>query len=114
MNAIAMTPCKVLKISRNNFMSLLDSYPQVYEKMTANLSNAMYFKFVMGQMITSQSPATKLLLLMDSEKFSEGDASFFFQNSAYKATDGESHRVVRRNHHPDHQDYGKRKYHQNP
>lgn len=65
MNAIAMTPCKVLKISRNNFMSLLDSYPQVYEKMTANLSNAMYFKFVMGQMITSHSPATKLLLLMD-------------------------------------------------
>ncbi|GGG58892.1 Crp/Fnr family transcriptional regulator [Epilithonimonas arachidiradicis] len=72
-NAIAMTPCKILKISKFSFLEFLDKHPEVYATMTSNLSSAMYFKFVMGQVISSQSPAAKLIILMDYLKSFQSD-----------------------------------------
>lgn len=72
-NAIALTSCKILKIDKNKFLELLEHNPEVYAAMTTNLSSAMYFKFVMGQVISSQNPAIKLTILMDYLKSFQKD-----------------------------------------
>ncbi|WP_312766239.1 Crp/Fnr family transcriptional regulator [Epilithonimonas sp.] len=72
-NAIALTSCIIMKIDKNRFLDLLENNPEIYAAMTGDLSNAMYFKFVMGQVISSQSPATKLTILMDYLKSLQKD-----------------------------------------
>jgi len=67
-NAIAITNCRILKIDKSKFMSMMERNPGIYEKMISSISNAMYFKFVMGQVISSQNPASKLIVLLDYMK----------------------------------------------
>jgi len=76
-NAIAMTPCQVLKLCKSELMSLLDRHPENYIDMIRSVSSSMYFKFVMGQAICMQSPAAKLQALMDYLKSFQPDLGRF-------------------------------------
>ena len=79
-NAIALTSCKVLRLPKAKFLLLLEKYPATRLHIIQSLSESMYFKFVMGQIFSTQNPATKLKALMDYLKSSQKDPSpFSFQ-----------------------------------
>lgn len=77
MNAVAITPCKILTLSKPKFFSLLDTHPETRINIIQNISNSMYFKFVMGQIFSTKNPATKLIALMDYLKSLQKDQEAF-------------------------------------
>ncbi|GGG59099.1 Crp/Fnr family transcriptional regulator [Epilithonimonas arachidiradicis] len=79
-NAIALSPCRILILSRSKFLLMLEKYPETRMDLIQSLSDSMYFKFVMGQIFSTQNPATKLKALMDYLKSFETDMTpFSFQ-----------------------------------
>lgn len=79
-NAIAITPCRVLKLTKSKFLLLLENYPEVHIDIIQSLSDNMYFKFVMGQIFSTQNTSTKLKALMDYLKsFQKDQTPFSFQ-----------------------------------
>lgn len=72
-NAIAITSVTILRLSKVRFLSLLDLYPEARFDIIRSLSDSMYFKFVMGQIFSTQNPATKLRALMDYLKSFQSD-----------------------------------------
>jgi len=79
-NAIAISPCRVLKLSKSKFLLLLENYPEFHFDIIQSLSDAMYFKFVMGQIFSTQNTSTKLKALMDYLKsFQKDQTPFSFQ-----------------------------------
>ncbi|UQB69396.1 Crp/Fnr family transcriptional regulator [Epilithonimonas zeae] len=79
-NAIAISPCRVLKLSKSKFLLVLENYPEVHFDIIQSLSDTMYFKFVMGQIFSTQNTSTKLKALMDYLKsFQKDQTPFSFQ-----------------------------------
>lgn len=79
-NAVAITPCHILSLSKSRFFALLDDDPELRFGIIQSLAGSMYFKFVMGQIFSTQNPATKLRALMDYLKsFQQDDTPFSFQ-----------------------------------
>ena len=72
-NAIALTSAKILRLPKARFLSLLEEYPETRFDIIRSLSDSMYFKFVMGQIFSTQNPATKLRALMDYLKSFQTD-----------------------------------------
>ncbi|WP_415327258.1 Crp/Fnr family transcriptional regulator [Chryseobacterium sp. MMS23-Vi53] len=73
MNAIAITECSVLKLSKPIFLNLLKLNPEICQDMNAFLAQRLYFRTVMTQNLYSQSPAFKLKNLMDYLKSFQDD-----------------------------------------
>lgn len=65
MNAVALTKCKVLKLSKTVFLTFLKQHPEICFTINKNLSQDLYFRLLMMQNISSQNPAAKLRALMD-------------------------------------------------
>lgn len=65
MNAVAITECEVVRLSRKAFLDLLREDAELSYEMNKCLSQRLYFKLVMTQNLSSQSPMVKLLALMD-------------------------------------------------
>ena len=79
-NAIAITPCRILRLSKSKFLLLLEQYPEVHVDIIQSLADTMYFKFVMGQIFSTQNTSTKLKFLMDYLKsFQKDQSPFSFQ-----------------------------------
>jgi len=79
-NAIAITPCRILRLSKSKFLLLLEKYPEVHIDIIQSLADTMYFKFVMGQIFSTQNTSTKLKSLMDYLKsFQKDQSPFSFQ-----------------------------------
>lgn len=76
-NAVAITNCQILRISKLRFFKLLDDNPEMKMKMISNLADSIYLKFVMRQMLSIKDPATKLRVLMDHLKGLQSDTSAF-------------------------------------
>lgn len=76
-NAIAITACKIIRLSKPSFFQLLHRLPENQFNIINNLADSMYFKFIMGRIFSTQNPATKLRVLMDYLKSSEKDLSVF-------------------------------------
>lgn len=64
-NAVATSVCSVLKLEKGLFFNLLNEHPQICLDMNRNISNSLYFKFIMNQNNSSQDPVVKLITLMD-------------------------------------------------
>ncbi|KIC62835.1 hypothetical protein RM51_10885 [Chryseobacterium taiwanense] len=64
-NAIAITECQILKLPRKAFLDLLREDAEVSYEMNKCLSQRLYFKLIMTQNLSSQSPMVKLMALMD-------------------------------------------------
>lgn len=75
MNAIAITNCKILKLPKHIFLDLLKLYPEICLNMNRILSQRLYFKIIMAQNLGTQSPAAKLMVLMDYLKSSQKEQS---------------------------------------
>ncbi|WP_419870868.1 Crp/Fnr family transcriptional regulator [Chryseobacterium sp. CT-SW4] len=65
MNAITLTNCRVLRLSKSDFFTLLQCYPQICMDMNKCLSQRLYFKLIMTQNIQTQNPAVKIKALLD-------------------------------------------------
>lgn len=80
MNAIAITSCEVLSLRKEHFINLLQENPKLCFDMNKWLSQKLYFKQIMAQNISSQSPSIKLKTLMDYLKsFECSEKRFMFQ-----------------------------------
>jgi len=79
-NAVALTACVIIKLSKSSFFLLLKKYPEISLDMNRCISQSLYFKFIMTQNICSQNPVSKLKTLMDYLKSFEIEKSpFSFQ-----------------------------------
>ncbi|AKK74102.1 cyclic nucleotide-binding protein [Chryseobacterium sp. P1-3] len=65
MNAEAITECSVFKLSKSTFFALLNESPELCMEVNSFLSERLYYKFIMMQNISSQSPSKRLKGLMD-------------------------------------------------
>ncbi|MGI9651522.1 Crp/Fnr family transcriptional regulator [Chryseobacterium sp. RLHN22] len=80
MNAVTLNPCEVLSLKKEKFLSLLVENPKLCFDMNKWLSENLYFKQIMAQNMSSQSPKVKLKTLMDYLKSKEPeDKKFRFQ-----------------------------------
>lgn len=79
-NAIAISNCKILRISKLKFFKLLEDHPELKMDLIKNLSDSMFLKFVMRQILSIKDPATKLKVLMDHLKGTQDEnTAFSFQ-----------------------------------
>ncbi|MEC3876378.1 Crp/Fnr family transcriptional regulator [Chryseobacterium salviniae] len=67
-NATARTTCKILKLPKNDFISLLNKNPEVSSKMFQCLADILYNKYIMLFNISSSDPISKIKTVMDSLK----------------------------------------------
>jgi CRP-like cAMP-binding protein len=66
-NAIAVENVKLLVITKEQFLTLLEDNPFVSIKFIKNLSQRLYYKSVMASEISSQEPEHRILRLIDYE-----------------------------------------------
>lgn len=64
MNAETITDCKVIRLKKSAFFSLLDDSPKLCMEISNVISQGLYYKFIMMQNISSQNPTTRLKGLM--------------------------------------------------
>lgn len=78
-NAIAMTNCKVLKLPKNSFLTLLEQRPHFGLIFKKNISKSLHFRHIMGKSAT-QTSSLKLKTLFDYLKSSHSKTTpFSFQ-----------------------------------
>lgn len=63
-NAIALTNCKVLKLSKNSFFSLLEKHSQYEINFKKTISENLHFRHIMGKS-AKQTPSMRLITLFD-------------------------------------------------
>ncbi|GAB0157745.1 hypothetical protein CHRYSEOSP005_30270 [Chryseobacterium sp. Alg-005] len=73
MNAEVLTECSVLRLSKSNFFKLLEHSPKLCLEVSSFISQRLYYKFIMMQNISSQSPAIRLKGLLDYLKSFQED-----------------------------------------
>jgi CRP/FNR family transcriptional regulator, cyclic AMP receptor protein len=61
MDAVALEPCLVFRLCRNNFFSMLNTYPQLYNAVCKALSDRLYDQDMMLQISHSQNPAKRMI-----------------------------------------------------
>lgn len=65
MNAVAKTDCTVLKLSKANFLRLVCENRDVMLRILENLSDRLFYKYVMLFNNSASEPSTKIRSLMD-------------------------------------------------
>jgi CRP-like cAMP-binding protein len=74
-NAVAFEECKLLRLSKQNYFNLLKEKPELYAKMLPSISENMYYKYIMMQTMSFQSPENKIKTLMDYLKGNDENTS---------------------------------------
>jgi len=64
-NAVAVTDCEIITITKDKFLELLKNNPDISLKVIKNLSQRLYYKSVMAAEISSQDPEHRVLRLID-------------------------------------------------
>lgn len=75
LNAIAIEDCIVIRLPKHNYLQLLKQNPELYETTLNFISENMYYKYIMMQSMSFQSPENKLKTLMDYLKNQHHDQS---------------------------------------
>ena len=79
-NAEAISDAEVFQLSKEQFLELLTSNPQVHLKITETLAKRLFYKAIMVSEISSQEPEHRILRILDYLKNhvhkSEGEFSF--------------------------------------
>ncbi|MBV8326651.1 Crp/Fnr family transcriptional regulator [Chryseobacterium sp.] len=68
MNAIAKTDCKILKVPKSNFLSILSENREIMFRLFHCLSDRLYYKYVMLFNNSATDPVSKIKSLMDYYK----------------------------------------------
>lgn len=64
-NAEAISDAEVLQLSKENFLKLLTSNPDVHLKITETLAKRLFYKAIMVSEISSQEPEHRILRILD-------------------------------------------------
>lgn len=79
-NAVAVSQCSVLRLKKSDFFKMLESDPNLYLEFCKDLSNALYYKYIMLQKNSLESPEERILGVMDYLKsFQKKQCMFSFQ-----------------------------------
>lgn len=79
MNAVALVPTEVIRLSKKSFLDLLKRIPDLSIEMNACLSQRLYYKAVMIQNMASNNPVLRLTGLLDYLKsFHDCDSAHSF------------------------------------
>lgn len=79
-NAVAITVCKIFKLRKSAFLTMLDRNPEISLMMNRHLSQILYFKQKMGPILCTNSPTFKIRSLLDYLKSSQQEKEpFAFQ-----------------------------------
>ncbi|MDR6405511.1 MULTISPECIES: Crp/Fnr family transcriptional regulator [Chryseobacterium] len=65
MNTVCLTSVELIRLSKNNFMELLEKNPKLCQEMNACFSQRIYFKEIMLQSMSSQNPILRLKGLLN-------------------------------------------------
>ncbi|MCL8538644.1 Crp/Fnr family transcriptional regulator [Chryseobacterium gallinarum] len=68
MNAVAKTECKILKLAKSNFLSLISENREIMFDMFRHLSDRLFYKYMMLFNNSATEPCTKIRSLMDYYK----------------------------------------------
>lgn len=80
MNAIALTPCTIIRLPKSDFINMLNEYPKTSFEMNACLSHRLYYKLIMMQNMSSNNPQVRVTGLLDFFKSFQEDKSRFAFN----------------------------------
>lgn len=79
-NAVAINRCKIFKLRKSAFFDLLEKNPSINMEMNRHLSQVLYYKQVMGQILCMHKPIVKIKKLLDFLKSTQiKKDSFTFQ-----------------------------------
>lgn len=79
-NAVAINRCKIFKLRKSAFFDLLEKNPSINMEMNRHLSQVLYYKQVMGQILCTHKPIVKIKKLLDFLKSTQiKKDSFTFQ-----------------------------------
>jgi CRP-like cAMP-binding protein len=80
MNAVAISACTVLRLGKDAFLSMLEKYPHLFLDFCKVLSDRLYYKYIMLQKNSLESPEERLIGVMDYLKsFQKKQCLFSFQ-----------------------------------
>jgi len=80
MNAIAIAPCTILRLNKGDFLDMLKKHPHLFFDFCKELSDRLYYKYIMLQKNSLESPEERLIGVMDYLKsFQKEQAMFSFQ-----------------------------------
>ncbi|SMC36329.1 Crp/Fnr family transcriptional regulator [Chryseobacterium sp. YR221] len=80
MNALAMENSSIFRISRESFLNLIKSNPEISLNVYQCLAERMYYKYIMLYNLSFQNPVSKLKLLLDYLKsYHDDKAAYSFQ-----------------------------------
>ncbi|GEN65874.1 Crp/Fnr family transcriptional regulator [Chryseobacterium rhizosphaerae] len=80
MNALAMENSFIFRISRESFLNLIKSNPEISLNVYQCLAERMYYKYIMLYNLSFQNPVSKLKLLLDYLKsYHDDKAAYSFQ-----------------------------------
>ncbi|OCA79808.1 hypothetical protein BBH99_17650 [Chryseobacterium contaminans] len=77
MDAIALESCEVIRLCKNNFLSMLKVYPQLYSSVCKSLSDRLYYQYIMLQANSSPNPAERIIGLLEHLKSSQANQAPF-------------------------------------
>lgn len=76
-NAVAISNCRILRVSKVKFLKLLEDHPILKTEVIRNIADSMFMRFMMWQILSIKDPAKKLRVLMDHLKGLEVDKTTF-------------------------------------
>ncbi|MCQ4139451.1 Crp/Fnr family transcriptional regulator [Chryseobacterium sp. EO14] len=76
-NAVTFEKCTVLRLSKQNFVKLLDENPEISRDINKFLSERLYYKYIMLENNSSLRPETRIVGVLDYHK------SFYEDQSKY-------------------------------
>jgi CRP-like cAMP-binding protein len=80
MNAVAVSQCTIIRLYKDDFLRLLEKDPQLYFDFCKGLSDSLYYKYIMLQKNSLESPEERLRGIMDYFKsFQKKQCLFSFQ-----------------------------------
>ncbi|CAD0218557.1 Crp/Fnr family transcriptional regulator [Chryseobacterium sp. D764] len=77
MNAVAIEDSVIYKMSKQNFLDLIKSNPEISLNIYECLAERMYYKYIMLYNLSFQNPVGKLKLLMDYLKSYHEDKTLY-------------------------------------
>ncbi|WP_426478958.1 Crp/Fnr family transcriptional regulator [Chryseobacterium sp. CBSDS_008] len=80
MNAVAISQCTILKLSKDDFLEILKMHPPLFFDFCKVLSDRLYYKYIMLQKNSLESPEERLISVMNYLKsFQKNQYMFSFQ-----------------------------------
>ena len=72
-SAVALSNCKILKMSKTDFLVLLERHPELSLRLLYDMSNGLYYKSLMSEIYLKDSTSEKVITILDYLKRNETD-----------------------------------------